>query len=106
MNVFRYHFDITQNRHGGNLQSEFAFEKALKSGKLYTDRFRVFEAIRESGSLGITCKELSEQWGVGMNHLSGRFSELKRDNKIKQIGRRKNSGVYVLSEEDCDAGRG
>lgn len=92
--------DITRNRHGGNAQSELAFEQVTKSGKIFTDRRRVYDAIKASGSSGITCRELAHEMGVGMNHLSGRFSELKRANKIKQIGRRQNSGVCVLLE-DC-----
>lgn len=87
--------DITSNRHRGNIQSELAFEQATKSGKIDTDRRKVLEAVIEAGPIGLTCKELANQWGVGMNHLSGRFSELKKANKIKQQGRRENSGVCV-----------
>ena len=85
--------DIASNRHRGNIQSELAFQQATKSGKIDTDRRKVLEAVIDSGARGLTCKELASRWGVVMNNLSGRFSELKRDNKIKQQGRRENSGV-------------
>jgi predicted HTH transcriptional regulator len=91
--------DITRNKHGGNAQSEIAFERATKSGKIFTDRRKVYEAIKESGSFGLSCRELANEMGVGMNNISGRFSELKKANKIKQIGSRQNSGVCVLKEE-------
>ena len=40
-------------------------------------RARVLAEIGRAGRAGLTCKELAERWGVGMNAISGRFTELR-----------------------------
>ena len=84
-NIISMNTDITQRRHGGNVQSELAFEEANLSGRLQRDRLEVLNAVRLAGTYGITCKELAHEWGVGMNHVSGRFTELKKEGKIVKI---------------------
>lgn len=88
--------DITENRHGGNEQSAAAFEKIVKS--LPSMRRIVFDAIAHAGKEGLTCKELARAWGCGMNEISGRFTELKRDKRIHRIATREGSGVMVVSQ--------
>jgi len=92
-------FDICQNRHRGNAQSVAAF-----SGDTSQQRMQVLEAIREAGSHGLSCDELSAKWGVGCNAISGRFSELKMTGLIVKSGLRptragKNAAVYRLGGE-------
>ena len=86
--------DITRNRHGGNPESEAAFEKIHRS--LPRQRAEVLEAIG-SHQQGITCKEMADSWNVGMNVISGRFSELKRDNLIIKIGVRNGSAIMQIN---------
>jgi hypothetical protein len=87
--------DITQNRHSGNTESEAAFEKIHDS--LPRQRAEVLEAIKNHPK-GITCKELATDWNVGMNVISGRFSELKRDKRIIKIGVRDGSAIMQINE--------
>lgn len=80
-------------------QSIAAYDSLVRSGKLTDDQKRVYRAIKEAGSRGVSCKELAHVWGVGSNEISGRFTELKRDfDCIAQIDRRGGAGVYVISE--------
>ena len=88
--------DITKNRHRGSVNSIAAF--AAIQEKLPRERARVLEEIDSSGLIGITCKELAEKWGVGMNVISGRFSELKKKRLITKIDRREGSGVFICSK--------
>ena len=82
--------DITRNRHGGNPESIAAFEAIRNS--LPQQRSTVLQWI-EAAHDGLTCKELAAAWGVGMNVISGRFSELKRDGLIAKRGTRGGCGV-------------
>jgi hypothetical protein len=87
--------DITKNKHGGNAQSNAAFE-GIKE-KLSWKQSQVLHAISYR-SIGWTCRELAASFKVGMNAISGRITELKAMGKIKQIGRRDGCAVYVVSE--------
>lgn len=78
--------DITARKHGGNPQSAAAHRKRAHKGP--QQRERVLAAIRLAGEQGLTCDELAERWGVGMNAVSGRFSELSRAGKITKNGTR------------------
>lgn len=83
--------DICANRHQGNAQSMAAFQRVLES--MPEQRANVARAIRHAGSHGLTCKELAERWGCGMNAISGRFSELKAKGLVEKVGTREGSGV-------------
>lgn len=96
--------DITARRHGRNPESMEAF--AGVQDKLPEARAKVLEEIRGAGVRGMTCKELAAEWGVGMNTVSGRFSELKRDGLIVprygEDGRpmkREGSTVYIAASK-------
>lgn len=82
-------FDICSRRHGGNAESTVANRKAAPSKA--AQRQRVLEACKGEG---ITCRELAERWGVGMNQISGRFTELKRTGTIFKVGTRAGCGVF------------
>ena len=93
-------WDICAQKHGGSPESQDANRRTARHRSVQQARVR--EAIRAAGPDGMTCKELAEQWGVGMNRISGRFSELKRDGRIIRARdirgnpiRRDGSGAYV-----------
>jgi predicted HTH transcriptional regulator len=93
--------DITKNKHGGNAQSNAAFEKIEES--LNLRQLQVLATIKlapgwKPETNGATCKEIAERHNRGMNAISGRITELKRMGKIKQIGRRDGCAVYVINE--------
>ena len=77
--------DICQSRHQGSEESVVAFETKIKPS-LSQSRAKVLAAIKAAGQDGITCKELAASWGVGMNKISGRFSDLKRAGLIAPAG--------------------
>jgi len=89
--------DITKNKHGGNAQSNAAFDKLYS--KLTLRQEQVLASVRIKGSDGRTCKEIAERHGCGMNAVSGRLTELKRMGKIKQSGRRDGCAVWVINDE-------
>jgi len=91
--------DICKNRHQGNPQSVAAFEGMKKT--VTHRREQVRQAIEAAGHHGATVHEVAEQMATHPNNISGRFSELKRDELIEQIGRRptpsgSSAGVFVL----------
>lgn len=67
--------DICANRHGGNAESEEAFRRLAPA--LPQQRALVLAKIREAGPEGMSCKEVAAALGVGMNVISGRFTELR-----------------------------
>lgn len=90
--------DITKNKHGGNAQSNAAFEKIEET--LTTRQKTVYSIIyHRYQHAGATCKEIAKIFGVGMNAISGRITELKRMGKIKQSGRRDGCAVWVINGE-------
>jgi predicted transcriptional regulator len=56
--------------------------------------------IDSAGNHGLTCKELASTLGVGMNAISGRWTELKSAGLIEQTGRRDGCGVYVITKKE------
>ena len=88
--------DVTAHRHRGNQESRAAFAGIALT---LTDRQAdVLHRIRETGDQGTTCKELAASMGVGMNVISGRFSELKRDGKLTLAGRRDGCAAWKAME--------
>lgn len=90
--------DITANRHGGNPESVAAHRRLKAKKKIL--RERVFLAIDDCGLIGLTCRELAEDWEVPMHRISGRFTELKADGRIRKPSpdaKRSGSGVYVAT---------
>lgn len=72
--------DICAGRHGGNEESAQANERGA-AGRAQ-QRARVLAEIERAGRAGLTCKELAARWGVDMNAISGRFTELKSSGDI------------------------
>jgi hypothetical protein len=88
--------DITKNKHGGNAQSNAAFEKI--EGKITETQQAILWAMGRFSPNGWTVKDVAEWFVTTPNVVSGRITELKRMGKIKQIGRRDGCAVYVISE--------
>tara|TARA_B100001123_G_scaffold156425_1_gene181097 strand:- start:2236 stop:2619 length:384 start_codon:yes stop_codon:yes gene_type:complete len=93
--------DTTLNKHRGNEESNAAFEKIKP--KLRASRRIIEELVKDSDFNGITCREAAEKLGVGMNAISGRFSELKAEKIIRKVGRRQGCAVYVNIESNQEA---
>jgi len=93
--------DITKNRHGGNEQSNDAFQKIESS--LPERRAGVLLLIQNGGLTGLTVHEAAKLLDTTPNAVSGRFTELKRSGLIEQIGRRPtptgcSAGVYRVKQ--------
>ena len=88
-------WDVCRRKHGGNEESEAANDSIAPTKAL--QRERVFQAV--AGSLaGLTCRELAERWEVGMNQISGRFSELKAAGRIRKTGTRDRCAIYETAK--------
>ena len=85
-------WDVCAKKHGGNIHSRAANEKAAVSKA--RRKALIHEAILTHGSL--TLKEYCELSGCEKNAVSGRFSELKAEGEIYQQGRRDGCGVWYL----------
>ena len=88
--------DITKNKHGGNAQSNAAFEKIEES--LTQTHQQILHVMTLYPISGTTSKDVAEYFDCHLNAISGRLTELKAMGKIKQIGRRDGCAVYVVSE--------
>ncbi len=87
--------DITENRHQGNPESVAAFQSIQSA--LPRQTLRVLQEIAAAGQRGLTCRELAAAWGVGMNKISGRFSELKKEGLVTKVGVREKSGIVIIA---------
>lgn len=91
--------DVCQNKHQGNEQSTQAFQTKVKP-TLRQRQIEVLQAINNAGNQGLTCKELAKAWQIGMNAISGRFSELKRLGEIEPAGSsRQGSRPYKTTQK-------
>lgn len=88
--------DITENRHKGNPESVAAFE--LIHHKLPRQRRMVLDAVQRCPKRGLTCRELKLRWGVDMNAISGRFTELKKRKLIFTQGTRDGCAIYFPTQ--------
>jgi hypothetical protein len=91
------HYDICRNRHGGDPASEDVNREIENSGAKNRQRARVYAAIVQTGDNGLTCKELAARWAVGMNTISGRFSELLKDGRVRKTDRRRGKSTVIIA---------
>jgi len=87
-------WDVCSSRHGGNEQSQEANRRIEESGAKARMREEILYMIGES-KWGLSCREAASILDTGLNNISGRFTELKRDSLIEKVSVRDNSGVYV-----------
>jgi hypothetical protein len=87
--------DITARKHGGNPQSEDAFQR--QAPHIGRDQGEIMAWLMARGDRGGTAKEYAHDAGRELNTISGRFSELKRDGKIVPTGERRDGcAVYRI----------
>lgn len=105
--IFKGTMDITSNYHAGNKASVLAYE--LTPEKIRGQhRYKIIEKINEVGDA--TCSELEILLNLTHQTASARISELKRDEIIKETGKKRltQSGrpahVYKLNEEKYGLG--
>jgi hypothetical protein len=91
--------DICAQKHGGDENSRAAHRRLVEGGGLSRQRAEVLAAVRQAGVRGLTCSELAARWDVGLNRISGRFSELVRSGHLERQGRRKDGWVHVIAQE-------
>jgi hypothetical protein len=82
----RIDVDITRNYHGGDPYSAAAHE-SIKTRKR-RDQEAIFQFVRAAGGRGATCEEVEEGLGLSHQTASARVSELRRDGRLAEIGRR------------------
>lgn len=90
-------FDVCANRHGGNSESAKAYEKA--ESMIPHKRAAALRYIASQGERGATAQEYADFLGVGINAVSGRFSELKKAGLIRKVGTRGNGGVFAANDQ-------
>lgn len=87
--------DPCEEKHGGTWESVEAWQRELQVAP--AQRRRVLQLIHERGRLGLTVKEAAEALGLGMNHISGRFTELRGTRQIVKTALRRDGGVVHVS---------
>jgi len=90
--------DITKNKHGGNAQSNAAFEKIEKTlTHRQNDVLWAIDWLHQLSKEGVISRDIAWKLNAPLNAISGRITELKAMGKIKQIGRRDGCAVYTIS---------
>jgi Fic family protein len=75
--------DICKRKHGGNAESDEAHRS--RKPKASSQKAWALKAIVTAKRKGLTVDELAEIWGVGLNAISGRFSELHKEGLIERL---------------------
>ena len=92
--------DVCANRHGGSPESRAAFREHY--GAFSKQRGVILAMVRRAGANGLTCKEAAAELDVGMNQISGRFSELKFNHDIFVV---RDVANKVVRRDGCAAYR-
>lgn len=92
--VLRIAVDPCERKHGGNPQSVAAHERVkYTKEEVYK---RTTALLKARGSHGATSKEIAAAFGVELNTISGRFSEMKQMGWIKENGERRNGAAVLI----------
>lgn len=92
--VLRMTLDPCANRHKNNPQSVEAHKKVVHTKQ---DSYkRIMDLLKARGSYGATSKEIAAAFGVELNTISGRFSEMKAMLWIKESGERRNGAAVLI----------
>ena len=81
--------DICANRHRGNPESERAYIDSLVGARKHAAFI-----LERCAAGGATCREVAAALGVGMNVISGRFTELNAKGLIVKTGVRDRCAIY------------
>lgn len=92
--ILRLTIDPCANRHKGNPQSVDAHKRVVHS-KQETYK-RIMDLLKARGGFGATSKEIAGAFGVELNTISGRFSELKAMRWIKESGEKRNGAAVLV----------
>ncbi len=88
-------FDPSVKKHGGNVQSGTAHQRVVKTKQeSYRKILSLLEERREHGA---TSKEIASVFGVQLNRISGRFSELRAQGLIKDSGARRDGAAVLVA---------
>lgn len=88
-----FNFDPSARKHHNNPQSVAAHDR-VKRTKEETYK-KIMALLNARGEYGATSKEIAAAFGVELNTISGRFSELKAMGWIEENGSRRD-GAAVL----------
>lgn len=94
--------DITRNYHGGNPESDAAWE-SMREGRAVI-RLKVVGYVSYCGTDGATCDEIEAALGLSHQTASARVTEAKARGEIVANGKRRRTrsgrwaGVYVVPE--------
>jgi hypothetical protein len=76
--------DVCGERHGGNPESEDAFQRLSDSGELEGQEACVLSLVTQAGDYGITLKEAAVKMKTHPNNISGRFTALHLKHEIRR----------------------
>lgn len=82
--------DICESRHGGN---EHSIAARASAESLARDKRVVLAIIEDHPESGRTAKEIASEMGKEQHQISGRITELKKDNLVFVRGRRDRCGI-------------
>lgn len=95
--IVRMAVDPCERKHRGSETSIAAHQKVVHSKQETYKKIMVL--LKSRGSFGATSKEIAYAFGVELNTISGRFSELKMMGWIKPTElRRGGASVLILNE--------
>jgi len=94
--IVRQGVDPCERKHKGNAQSIEAHKRVLHS-KQETYK-RIMALISSRGEFGATSKEIAYAFGVELNTISGRFSELKAMRWLRESGERREGAAVLVCE--------
>jgi hypothetical protein len=88
--------DICARRHRGSPESVEANRKIQPKKSMY--RQQVYSAIKQHGTWGMTCEEVSTALGMRYSTVSGRIAELKADHwLVKTCARRRTTAGHFAA---------
>jgi Fic family protein len=95
--------DITKNYHKGNQYSKEA-HNSIRNDAAHL-RSQILRYIESQGQRGATCDETEAALHMSHQTASARFTELKADESIKQIGERptrtgRKAAVFAVRESE------
>lgn len=90
--------DPTRNRHGGNAESNAAFD-SIRCARSPMQR-EVMLCAEAMGLRGVTLKEVARTMGMSIQTVSGRLTELKASNMLEKTElRREGCAVLVITDK-------
>lgn len=92
--ILRLAVDPCERKHGGSPTSIEAHKRVVYTKEEVYKRTTAL--LKARGTYGATSKEIAAAFGVELNTVSGRFSEMKSMNWIKENGERRNGAAVLI----------